>query len=108
MHDPLNDAVALTSIAHPANGAHAAQHDNVAQHTNGAQHNVAPERTWSMQAAADRDQAIALIQDARQRVCDLRMLLNHYDTSLSFKLDSFQRELNDRLGGLLVAREDAR
>jgi hypothetical protein len=29
-------------------------------------------------------------------------------TSLSFKLDSFQRELNDRLGGLLVAREDAR
>ncbi len=66
-----------------------------------------PERTWSMQAADDRDKAILLIQDARQRVCDLRMLLNHYDTSLSFKLDSFQRELNDRLGGLLVAREDA-
>jgi hypothetical protein len=60
-----------------------------------------------MQAASDRDKAIALIQDARQRICDVRLLLNHYDTSLSFKLDAFQRELNDRLGGLLVAREDA-
>jgi hypothetical protein len=60
-----------------------------------------------MQAADDRDKAIALIKDARQRICDVRLLLNHYDTSLSFKLDSFQRELNDRLGGLLVAREDA-
>jgi hypothetical protein len=65
------------------------------------------DRPWSMQAADDRDQAIALIKDARQRICDVRLLLNHYDTSLSFKLDSFQRELNDRLGGLLVAREDA-
>jgi hypothetical protein len=64
------------------------------------------DRTWSMQAESDRDQAIALIKDARQRVCDLRLLLNHYDTSLSFKLDSFQRDLNDRLGGLLVAKFD--
>jgi hypothetical protein len=65
------------------------------------------DRTWSMQAASDRDKAIAVIQDARQRICDVRLLLNHYDTSLSFKLDSFQRELNDRLGGLLVAKLDA-
>jgi hypothetical protein len=65
------------------------------------------DRTWSMQAESDRDQAIALIKDARQRICDVRLLLNHYDTSLSYKLDAFQRELNDRLGGLLVAREDA-
>jgi hypothetical protein len=64
------------------------------------------ERTWSLQAASDRDKAIALIKDARQRICDVRLLLNHYDTSLSYKLDSFQRELNDRLGGLLVAKFD--
>jgi hypothetical protein len=66
------------------------------------------DRPWSLQAASDREQAILVVQEARARIYAVRALLQHYDTSLSFKLDSFQRDLNDRLGGLLVAREDAR
>lgn len=66
-----------------------------------------PFSSWSMQAAKDRDLAIDTLQLARQRVRAVRQLLDTYDTSLSAKLTSCQAALNERLGYLLVAREDA-
>jgi hypothetical protein len=65
------------------------------------------DRTWSMQAASDRDQAILVVQEARARIYAVRALLQQYDTSLALELDSFSGKLNGRLGALLVAREDA-
>jgi hypothetical protein len=66
------------------------------------------EQSWSMQAAADREKAIAVIVEARRRIREIRVLLDTRDKQLSAQLQPFQHLLDERLGALLVCREDTR
>jgi len=68
---------------------------------------AAPERTWSMQAADDRQHAIEVINDARQRLRGVRVLLEQYDMRLASDVAYLQVKLDERLGVLLVAQADA-
>lgn len=65
--------------------------------------------TASMQAANDRDRAILLLKDIRQRVRGIQQVLEGYDLRLGTggDLASFRRQIEERLAWCLLAREDA-
>ena len=112
MHNSLNSAGAPPSLAPSAdNGAKvdsAGRTDSVTS-TGAYQGYVLPTPpfTWQEDAARDRDRAIGILKDARQRATELFTLVDSYDVRLSGELASFRRKLDERLAMCLLAREDA-
>ncbi len=118
MHEPLNSAGTAKSYSNGATAAHPIRANGNAietsaplaspdDHQAARVHYEGLHRDWHAERDEDRERSIALVKLARDQARAVRVLLDGFDQSLSIQLSPFQRLLDERLGNLLVMREDA-